>query len=110
MAASAYMQARNDPGRAHEAKKSALYTGIAYAAVVFLLVLPHALFEDASVSLVTMSATIVLVILLISYYTSVLFERNFKRQVAEMLFFSVGVAAIALILGSAFRRITGITL
>ncbi len=110
MAASAYMQARHDETRIHLAKKSGVYTGLAYIAVVTLLVTPFVFFEHIPAALICMATTITLIILSISYYTSVLFDRSFARQAGEIALFSIGVALIAFLIGSLFRNLTGIEL
>lgn len=105
MAASAYMQARHEAGK--EPKKAGLYTGGAYLAVVVLLVLPHALISHVYLAVGVMLGAILLLILGLSFYSAVLFERDFKRQVAEMLMFSLGVAAITFLLGSSVQSLIG---
>lgn len=101
MAASAYMQARHEPGR--DPVKAALYTGTAYLAVVILLVAPFFLASTTALALGGMFGVILLLIAGFAFYASVLFDRDFKRQVGEMLLFSLGVAAVAFAIGSAIR-------
>jgi VIT1/CCC1 family predicted Fe2+/Mn2+ transporter len=55
-----------------------------------------------------MFAIVFFVVAFTSYYTSVLFERNFKRQLGEMMLLSIGVALIAFLIGSAFRALSGV--
>lgn len=105
MAASAYMQARHETGK--EPKKAGLYTGGAYLLVVVLLVLPYGLFSNIHLAVGAMFGLTLLLILGLSFYSSVLFERNFKRQAGEMLMFSLGVAGIASLLGSLVRLLMG---
>jgi len=101
MAASAYMQARHEEGK--EPKKAALYTGGAYLLVVTLLVLPYGLISNIDLAIGVMFGLILLLILGLSFYSSVLFGRDFKRQVGEMLMFGLGVAGITFLLGSLVR-------
>ena len=103
MAASAYMQARHEEGR--DPKKAALYTGLAYAIVVTALVAPFFLIPTVSIALGTMFGIILLLIVSFSFYSSVLFERDFKRQAGEMFLFSLGVAGIAFLLGTLVRSV-----
>ncbi|MBI2093461.1 MAG: rubrerythrin family protein [Candidatus Omnitrophica bacterium] len=103
MAASAYMQARHETGK--EPKKAGLYTGVAYLLVVVLLVLPYFLLSNIYLAVGAMFGLIVLLILGLSFYSSVLFDRNFKRQAGEMLLFSLGVAGISFLLGSFVRSL-----
>lgn len=110
MASSAYLQARHDPERMHEAKKSGIYTGIAYIIVVILLVAPFIILADTRLALITMFVIVFAIILCVSFYTAVLFDRRFRSQAGEMLMFSVGVALVAFLIGSLFRGLTGIDL
>ena len=110
MASSAYLQARHDPERMREAKKSGIYTGIAYLIVVILLVAPFIILHDTHLALVMMFLIVFAIILCVSFYTAVLFDRRFRSQAGEMLMFSVGVALIAFLMGTLFRELTGITL
>ncbi|MBI1976469.1 MAG: VIT1/CCC1 transporter family protein [Candidatus Omnitrophica bacterium] len=106
MASSAFLQARHEKGK--EPRKAALYTGFSYITVVLLMVLPFLTIQNLWGALGTMSAIAFLVIGFTSYYTSVLFERDFKRQLGEMILFSFGVAFITFLIGSAFRAFSGV--
>ncbi len=110
MASSAYLQARHEQHTDKQPMKAAAYTGISYIAVVIILVAPYFLTDSAFLALGVMLALVFLVIAATSYYTAVLFERPFRAQFAEMLIFSVGVAAISFVIGSMFRRFTGINI
>ncbi|MEY4731808.1 MAG: hypothetical protein RL681_754 [Candidatus Parcubacteria bacterium] len=110
MASSAYLQARHDPDRMHEAKKSAVYTGLAYIMVVILLVTPFFFVSSTLVALAIMFCVVFTIIMCVSFYTAVLFSRRFRSQAGEMLIFSIGVAIIAFLIGTLFRIITGIEL
>lgn len=105
MAASAYMQARHEEGK--DPRKAATYTGLSYVAVVAVLVLPFFLAASMPAALAGMAAVILALIAGFSGYAAVLFDRNFKRQFGEMLAFSVGVAGLAFLLGSAVRGLLG---
>lgn len=106
MASSAYLQARHEEGK--DPIKSGIYTGVSYIIVVILLVSPYFLLANIYNSIVTMFTIVALILAAVSYYTSVIFERSFKRQFLEMMVFSVGVALIAFAIGSLFRLFTGI--
>ncbi|HSH31062.1 MAG TPA: VIT1/CCC1 transporter family protein [Candidatus Saccharimonadales bacterium] len=106
MAASAYLQARQERGKSPA--KAALYTGLAYLVVVVLLVAPFGLFRDNLTSLVAMIITVLAIVLGLSFYTAVIFSRNFYRSFSEMLLFSVGTAFVTFLIGSAARALFGI--
>ncbi|MBI1992803.1 MAG: VIT1/CCC1 transporter family protein, partial [Candidatus Omnitrophica bacterium] len=105
MAASAYMQARHEAGK--EPRKAGLYTGGAYLLVVALLVLPYGFFSNIALAVGVMFGLSLLLILGLSCYSSVLFDRDFTRQAGEMLLFSLGVAGITFLLGSFVRSLMG---
>lgn len=107
MAASAYMQASHEERK--DARKAAAYTGVSYILVVLLLVAPFFLVSNVYMALLAMAAIVLVIIASISYYSSVIFERDFKQQFGKMLLFSVGVSIIAFLLGSIFRSISGIS-
>jgi VIT1/CCC1 family predicted Fe2+/Mn2+ transporter len=106
MASSAYMQARHEPGK--DAKKSGLYTGASYWAVAVLMILPYFLTSRIPVAIGGMFLSIFAIVVSISYYTSVIFERPFKQQFMEMLACSLGVGAAASLIGFLLRHFTGI--
>lgn len=107
MASSAYLQARHEEGK--NPRKAGLYTGVAYLLVVALLVLPYFLLSNIYLAIGVMFGLSLLLILGLSFYASVLFERNFRRQVGEMLILSLGVAGISFLLGSFVRSLIGST-
>ncbi len=101
MTASAYLQAKQDDRKSP--RKSAFYTGFSYVAVVGLLIFPFFLMSQ---SFSALALTIVVAIIIASstaVYTSVLFERGLKKELAEMLVLSMGVAAISFLIGSAVK-------
>lgn len=108
MAASAYLQARYE----HEKNptKAGMYTGISYLVVVFLMVSPFLFLSSTLPAIILMLIIAFLVILAISFYTSVLFDRSFGGQVLEMSLFSLGVAAIALVIGLLFKHYSGVVI
>lgn len=109
MASSAYMQAKHDES-GKDPKKAALYTGISYFIVVVLLISPFVIAKNTYIALLAMAVIIMLIITSISYYTAVLFGRSFRSQLSQMFIFSIGVAALSFVIGSALREMTGITI
>ncbi len=101
MASSAYMQAQYEEGK--NAIKVALYTGVTYLVVVGLLISPFLLSTTISSALAGLLSIIIFIISSISYYTSIIFERSFKKQFFKMLVFSLGVAAITFAIGQALK-------
>jgi len=101
MAASAYMQAKHEKGK--DPKKASLYTGVAYVTVVTLLILPFLLLSSTWAALSVMGVIILIIISGMSFYSATLFERNFWKQWQEMFLFSVGIACVTFLLGSAIE-------
>lgn len=108
MSASAYMQAQYEEGR--NAKKAALYTGISYIVVVCILVAPFLSAQRIALALLCMLGLALVIILAISCYTTVLFERPFRRQFSQMFFFSIGIATVAFGVGLLARLFIGVSL
>lgn len=108
MASSAYMQARHEKGK--DPRKAGIYTGISYLLVVLLLIAPYLFIVKVGTAVAVMGVIALSIIAGVSYYTSVLFGRRFRLQFGEMFIFSVGVAAIAFVIGIFFKRLTGIAI
>lgn len=103
MASSAYIQARFEKNK--NPKKASIYTGISYFIIVFILVLPFFFINHIFKALLLMALVVFFIIISISFYASVIFERKFKRQFKEMLISSIGVAVITFIIGLVLRSI-----
>ncbi len=106
MASSAYMQAKYEPGK--DAKKAATYTGITYFIVVMLLLTPFIITSNTYQSLGILLGIILIIISSMSFYTSILFERSFRKQFAQMIVFSIGVAGITFLIGLLLRYLVGV--
>jgi VIT1/CCC1 family predicted Fe2+/Mn2+ transporter len=100
MAASSYLQARAE-GR--NPRISAYYTGISYISVVLCLVLPYFLVSNIYFALFSSILIAILIVASMSFYVSVLFERDYKRELVEMFSLSLGIAFITFLIGSLAR-------
>lgn len=107
MASSEYLSAKSD-GDA-DAKKSALYTGIAYVITVTLMVLPYLLFPANMFlpALLVMLLTVVIIIAFFSYYIAVAKDLSFKKRFWEMAGISLSVAAISFVIGVLVKKFLG---
>jgi VIT1/CCC1 family predicted Fe2+/Mn2+ transporter len=105
MAASDYLssKAQGDP----RAKKSALYTGVAYIATVAALILPFLLVPSRFLALGITLGTAILIIAGFNYYLSVAKDLDFKRRFAEMSLISLGVAALSFGIGYVLSALLG---
>lgn len=108
MAASAYLQAQYEDGK--DAKKAALYTGIAYITVVIILIAPFLLLADLIAAIAVMGVAIFAIIGAVTFYGSVVFDRSWGREFSQMALMSIGVASIAFAIGTLFRDLLGVSI
>ncbi|MEZ4389219.1 MAG: VIT1/CCC1 transporter family protein [Candidatus Krumholzibacteriia bacterium] len=106
MAASEYLSQRADG--LGSARRSALYTGLAYIVTVALLVGPYLVFADYRVCLAVTLVIAVLVILLFTAYLAVARGLDFRRRFLEMAGISLGVAAFSFVVGVVVKRLLGV--
>lgn len=108
MASSEYLSAKSDGDE--DAKKSALYTGIAYLFTVTFMVLPYLLLPASAFlpALVIMLLVVILIIAGFSYYIAVAKELSFKKRFLEMAGISLSVAAISFVIGILVKEFLGI--
>lgn len=108
MASSEYLSAKSDGDS--NAKKSAIYTGVAYLITVALMVLPYLVFPESMYiwALVVMLSVVVLVIAFFSYYIAVAKDQSFKKRFWEMAGISLSVAAISFVIGILVKKFLGI--
>lgn len=107
MAASEYLSQKSE-GKGERAKKSALYTGIAYLCTVFALILPYLLVPNPFFALPISLAVAVAIIAAFNYYISVAQDLSFGRRFGEMTLVSLGVAAFSFVVGIVIRTVFGI--
>ena len=106
MASAAYLQAKHETGK--NPLFSAALTGAAYIAAVLLLALPY--FTTHSMT-IAFTASVTLAILLIagfSYYSSIVFDKNFPRELAESTGLMLATALASYMFGEYLGTIFGI--
>lgn len=108
MASSEYLSAKSDGNQ--NAKKSALYTGVAYLISVAAMILPYLLLPSKSylMALIIMIFAVVIIIALFSYYISVAKSESFKKRFGEMAGISLSVAAISFVVGLIAKELLGV--
>lgn len=106
MAASDYLSSKAEGDS--KAKKSALYTGMAYIITVMLLILPFLLLTSKFIALVITLVTAVFIIFIFNYYISVAKDLNFKARFLEMTLISMGVATFSFFIGYALKYLLGV--
>lgn len=108
MASSEYLSAKSDGNQ--NAKKSALYTGVAYLISVAAMILPYLLLPSKSylMALIIMIFAVVIIIALFSYYISVAKSESFKKRFGEMAGISLSVAVISFVVGLIAKELLGV--
>jgi VIT1/CCC1 family predicted Fe2+/Mn2+ transporter len=104
MAASEYLSTRSE-GEEKSPLKAALYTGIAYIFTVIILVFPYFIFSHYAVALLFALFGALMIILIFTFFVSVVQERSFIRFFLEMFFVSLSVAILSFVIGILARKI-----
>uniref|UniRef100_A0A7V4N3H1 Rubrerythrin family protein n=1 Tax=Thermodesulfobacterium geofontis TaxID=1295609 RepID=A0A7V4N3H1_9BACT len=103
MSASEYLSKRSE-GK-EKPLKAALYTGIAYILTVIVLVLPYFVFTYYFLALGIAFFGALMIILIFTFFVSVVQERSFIRFFLEMFLVSSGVAILSFSIGILARTI-----
>jgi len=104
MAASEYLSTKVE-SEGKSPGKASLYTGAAYIITVLVLVFPYLIFPSYYFSLLLTMIFAVFLILIFSFYVSVVKETAFKKHFTEMLMISMGVAVLSFLIGLGIRKI-----
>jgi VIT1/CCC1 family predicted Fe2+/Mn2+ transporter len=78
---------------------SSFYTSLAYILTVLFLILPYIVFFDIYLSLGIMILNSIIVISVITYYISIVQEIPLRKRFVEMAVISLGIAALAFMIG-----------
>jgi VIT1/CCC1 family predicted Fe2+/Mn2+ transporter len=110
MAASDYLASKAEGNP--RAKKSAIYTGVAYLVTVILLVMPYLVLPQTGKWIyLSLGITLCIAIAIIAgfnYYLAVAKSQNFKAKFLEMAAISLGVAAFSFLVGLIVRAVFGV--
>jgi VIT1/CCC1 family predicted Fe2+/Mn2+ transporter len=104
MAASEYLSTKTESDNKHPGKAS-FYTGMAYILTVAVLVFPYFFFHNHYLSLLATIGLAVLLILIFTFYSSVVKELVFKERFMEMLVISMSVAALSFVIGLIVKKV-----
>jgi len=107
MAASEYLSTKTEGGEKNPLKAS-IYTGITYVLAVTVLITPFLVLKNPYLSLTFAISGAILLILVFTFYCSVVREISFKKRFTEMLVISMGVAFLSFIIGLIVRQFLGI--
>ncbi|MDY7041584.1 MAG: VIT1/CCC1 transporter family protein [Chloroflexota bacterium] len=102
MAASEYLSTKSEAD-GKDPLKASIYTGIAYVLTVFLLIIPYFVFSSYYLALSLAVLDALLVILVFTFFVSVVKEVPFRKTWGEMVSISLGVALISFVVGWAAR-------
>lgn len=102
MGASEYLSTKSEEGGQNPGKAS-VYTGSAYLVTVLFLIFPYLLFENYYICLGIAIINAVLVILVFTFYVSVVKDFSFKKRFTEMAGISLGIAALTFAIGFLVR-------
>ncbi len=90
--------------------KAAFYTTIAYFVTVLALVIPFFLFTNFYYSLALMFLDATVVILIFSFFVSVVKEASFKKSFVEMFTISFSVSIISFVIGYLARKLLNVNI
>jgi VIT1/CCC1 family predicted Fe2+/Mn2+ transporter len=102
MATSEYLSTKSETD-SKSPFKAAAYTGAAYIITVLFLIFPYFAFTDSLLCLGFTLLNAVMVIFIFTFYISVAKEIPFKNRFSEMVFISLGIAALTFIIGFIIR-------
>jgi len=106
MATAAYLQAKQDTER--NSLISALITGISYILAVISLALPYFLIDHMLMAFIASLFMAILLTAYFTFFTSVIFERNFGKEFLESTLLTLGTALATYLFGNFLARIFGI--
>lgn len=104
MAASEYLSTKSEVD-GKDPLKASFYTGIAYVLTVLLLLFPYFVFSSYYAALSIAIVDALLVILVFTFFVSVVKDVPFRKTWAEMVFISLGVALVSFVIGWAARMV-----
>jgi VIT1/CCC1 family predicted Fe2+/Mn2+ transporter len=107
MAAAEYLSQKSESG-ARNPLKAAAYTGALYMAVVLVLVSPYFFEGNYYAALALTLAFVFVVILIFSFFVSVVQEKKFSEIFWEMTVICLGVSVIAFLIGLGARKVLNI--
>ena len=107
MGSSEYLVTKSEQTAKHPIR-SAIYTGSAYFLTVLLLVAPYFLLANFYLALAVAVVNAIIIIFVFNFYLAVVRELNFRERFLEMVFVSLGVAALSFGIGFVARSFLGV--
>ncbi|MHA1230435.1 MAG: VIT1/CCC1 transporter family protein [Candidatus Helarchaeota archaeon] len=100
MGASEYLSTKSEIGSTKKTPiKAAIYTGLMYIFTVLVLITPYLMLTNVYLCLGISLVSGVLLIVIFTYYQSVVKNFPFKRRFIEMAAISLGIAVISFFIG-----------
>jgi VIT1/CCC1 family predicted Fe2+/Mn2+ transporter len=107
MAASEYLSTKTE-GEKRDPVKASIYTGFSYIITVVFLIFPYLLFTNYLFCLGFALFNALIVILIFTYYISVVKDISFKSRFLEMAGISLGIAALSFFIGYLIRGLLNV--
>ncbi len=108
MGSSEYLSQKSEKGK--HPLKAAIYTTVAYFITVLMLVIPFFLFSDFYYALALMFFDATVVILIFSFFVSVVKESSFKKNFLEMFIISFSVSIVSFVIGLVARKLLNVNI
>lgn len=108
MAASAYLEANENPNKEIKPVVYALYTGFSYFLTTTVLAMPFFILNSITKSLILMFICAFIAILLYNFYISVAKDLKFTKRVFQMLTITSGVSIISFLFGYFIKYYFGV--
>lgn len=108
MSSAAFAQAKQ--GFKGSPRLSAIYTGISYFITAVILAAPYFLTKSMILALSISMILAVIIVTFITYYSTVISGKGFKRDFAEIMLIMLGTTAVLYTLGYFIRLTFGITI
>ncbi len=98
LAGTEYLATKSEGGH-QRPLKAAVYTGLANIVTVLFLVVPYFVFDNIYTSLGLMILIAIFIIYIFTFYISVSRDASFRKSFFEMALISLGIAAVAFLIG-----------
>lgn len=99
MAASEYLSQKSEIDSDTDPLKASIYTGIMYVAATVILIAPYFIVSIPALALFCTLFNAAVIILVFTFFLSVVRDGSFRRSFTEMIILSFGVAAISFVIG-----------
>lgn len=108
MAASEYLSKKAEQETTSDPMKASIYTGIMYIVATIILIIPYFIFSVPIAALFFTLVNAALIIMVFTFFMSVVQESSFRKSFTEMISLSLGVAGISFIVGLLARTLLNI--